>query len=151
MKKIFVSSYSCTEQLNLKNISYWHYFITKIMSICPIWNFTLYHLCHTKSSFFWKSPSCQLIKTHISNSNKHRQFVVLIIIIINICIFWRKCMKNHTLWLCPLPNDEEDGVHVGNDWGADFGDKPAISSSQFSSSYMMTRKYQQLTQIINKN
>jgi hypothetical protein len=25
-----------------KNISYWHYFTTKIMSICPIWNFTLY-------------------------------------------------------------------------------------------------------------
>jgi hypothetical protein len=23
-------------------ISYWHYFTTKIMSICPIWNFTLY-------------------------------------------------------------------------------------------------------------
>ena len=114
-------------------------------------NLKFHPLCHTKSSFFWKSPSCQLIKTHISNSNKHRQFVVLIIIIINICIFWRKCMKNHTLWLCPLPNDEEDGVHVGNDWGADFGDKPAISSSQFSSSYMMTRKYQQLTQIINKN
>jgi hypothetical protein len=34
----------CTEQLNLKIISYWHYFTTKIMSICPIWNFTLYIL-----------------------------------------------------------------------------------------------------------
>ena len=32
----------CTEQLNLKNISYWHYFTTKIMSICPIWHFTIY-------------------------------------------------------------------------------------------------------------
>jgi hypothetical protein len=40
-KKLFVFIY-CTEQLNLKNISYWHYFTTKIMSICPIWNFTLY-------------------------------------------------------------------------------------------------------------
>jgi hypothetical protein len=39
--KSFVCIY-CTEQLNLKNISYWHYFTTKIMSICPIWNFTLY-------------------------------------------------------------------------------------------------------------
>jgi hypothetical protein len=29
-------------QLYLKNISYWHDFTTKIMSICPIWNFTLY-------------------------------------------------------------------------------------------------------------
>ena len=38
----FVFIYCCTEQLNLKNISYWHYFTTKIMSICPIWNFTLY-------------------------------------------------------------------------------------------------------------
>ena len=40
-KKNFVFIY-CTEQLNLKNISYWYYFTTKIMSICPIWNFTLY-------------------------------------------------------------------------------------------------------------
>ena len=40
-KKKFVCIY-CTEQLNLKNISYWHYFTTKIMSICLIWNFTLY-------------------------------------------------------------------------------------------------------------
>ena len=37
---MFVCIY-CTEQLNLKNISYWHYFTTKIMSICPIWIFTL--------------------------------------------------------------------------------------------------------------
>jgi hypothetical protein len=36
---LFVFIY-CTEQLNLKNISYWHYFTTKIMSICPIWNCT---------------------------------------------------------------------------------------------------------------
>ena len=55
-KKIVVFIY-CTEQLNLKNISYWHYFMTKIMSICPIWNFTLYV---TQSSFFWKSPRCSL-------------------------------------------------------------------------------------------
>ena len=41
MNFFFVFIY-CTEQLNLKNISYWHYFTTKIMSICPIWNFTLY-------------------------------------------------------------------------------------------------------------
>ena len=42
-KKMFVFIHVyCTEQLNLKNISYWHYFTTKIMSICPIWNFTLY-------------------------------------------------------------------------------------------------------------
>ena len=40
-KTNFVCIY-CTEQLNLKNISYWLYFTTKIMSICPIWNFTLY-------------------------------------------------------------------------------------------------------------
>jgi hypothetical protein len=40
LKKKFVCIY-CTEQLNLKNISYWLYFTTKIMSICPIWNFTL--------------------------------------------------------------------------------------------------------------
>ena len=40
-KKYFVFIY-CTEQLNLKNISYWHYFRTKIMLICPIWNFTPY-------------------------------------------------------------------------------------------------------------
>ena len=39
-KKNFVCIY-CTERLNLKNISYWHYFTTKIMSICPIWIFTL--------------------------------------------------------------------------------------------------------------
>jgi hypothetical protein len=39
---IFFVFIYCTEQLNLKNISYWHYFTTKIMPICPIWNFTLY-------------------------------------------------------------------------------------------------------------
>ena len=42
VEKILVVFIYCTEQLNLKNISYWHYFTTKIMSICPIWNFTLY-------------------------------------------------------------------------------------------------------------
>ena len=47
----------CTEQLNLKNISYWHYFMTKIMSIYPIWNFTLYV---TQSSFCLKSPICTM-------------------------------------------------------------------------------------------
>jgi hypothetical protein len=40
LKFFFVFIY-CTEQLNLKNISYWHYFTTKIILICPIWNFTL--------------------------------------------------------------------------------------------------------------
>ena len=54
-----VTSRYCTEKLNLKNISYWHYFTTKIMSICPIWNFTLLYVTQmTKSSFFWKSPKC---------------------------------------------------------------------------------------------
>jgi hypothetical protein len=42
LKKIYFVFIYCSEQLNLKNISYWHYFTTKIMSICPIWNFTLY-------------------------------------------------------------------------------------------------------------
>jgi hypothetical protein len=46
----------CTEQMNLKNISYWHYFTTKIMSICPIWNFTLYDTQSLHFFFFENHP-----------------------------------------------------------------------------------------------
>ena len=46
----------CTEQMNLKNISYWHYFTTKIMSICPIWNFTLYVTQSLHYFFFENHP-----------------------------------------------------------------------------------------------
>jgi hypothetical protein len=73
-KKKFVFIY-CTEQLNLKNISYWHYFTTKIMSICPIWNFTLY--VTQKSSFFWKSP--KYIKVKIVQFDTCRPLLVDII------------------------------------------------------------------------
>ena len=71
MNFFFVFIY-CTEQLNLKNISYWHYFTTKIMSICPIWNFTLYV---TQSlHFFENHPNASRMQiwifTHrISNIN----------------------------------------------------------------------------------
>jgi hypothetical protein len=63
-KKNFVFIY-CTEQLNLKNISYWHYFMTKIMSICPIWNFTLnvtqslhFFENHPNINHHWLPKSC---------------------------------------------------------------------------------------------
>ena len=66
-QKIFVFIY-CTEQLNLKNI-YWHYFTTKIMSICPIWNFTLYV---TQSlHFFENHPKADYDRMVIKFRNAH--------------------------------------------------------------------------------
>ena len=85
-EKCFVFIYR-TEQLNPKNISYWHYFTTKIMSICSIWNFTLYV---TQSlHFFENHPHAIHMTTSVTRRLhilcimlKHRAFFITSLLVL---------------------------------------------------------------------
>ena len=97
-KTIFVFIY-CTEQLNLKNISYWHYFTTKIMSICTIWNFTLYV---TQSLHFFENHPC----------SKHIWVLVLLATLVG-CQGHRHLF--HSKNICPLLFINRRG-HIFFEW-----------------------------------
>jgi hypothetical protein len=83
---IFLSSYiALTDWPNLKNISYRHYFTIKMMSICLIWNFTLYV---TQSLHFFENHpyivSVLLISCMIVNFNICRTPLFLILKILDL-------------------------------------------------------------------